>query len=214
MRSGELTVRTAYDSYRFTVTQNGVIIELEENPDSDLIEFEMGDTANEKIVKIRSNKEWKVKVPQEYAGWLSAEKTADGELKITVGDNNTLQPLSGEIVLTTVDIIDGFDGVTFRVVNPNLKFDITSGCNLGYDEATGATRIKIQNGELIQVPHQEGTHHNRVCSHLRFRYCQVRNGIHEPDILSQLQAASRKWYILVPLCRWLRLDCANQEDRG
>ena len=149
VRSGELTVRTAYDSYRFTVTQNGVIIELEENPDSDLIEFEMGDTANEKIVKIRSNKEWKVKVPQEYAGWLSAEKTADGELKITVGDNNTLQPLSGEIVLTTVDIIDGFDGVTFRVVNPNLRFDITSGCNLGYDEATGATRIKIQNGELV-----------------------------------------------------------------
>ena len=133
MRSGELTVRTAYDSYRFTVTQNGVIIELEENPDSDLIEFEMGDTANEKIVKIRSNKEWKVKVPQEYAGWLSAEKTADGELKITVGDNNTLQPLSGEIVLTTVDIIAGFDGVPFRVVNPSLKFDITSGCNLGYD---------------------------------------------------------------------------------
>ncbi|MGM9741033.1 MAG: BACON domain-containing protein, partial [Candidatus Cryptobacteroides sp.] len=149
VRSGQLTVKTDYDSYTFTVTQNGVIIELEENPESNVIEFEMGDTSKEKVVKIRSNKEWKVQVPEEYAGWLSAEKTADGDLKITVGDNHTLQPLTGEIILTTVDIIDGFDGVTFVVTNPNLMFDITGGCNLGYDEATGATKIKIQNGELV-----------------------------------------------------------------
>lgn len=149
VRSGELTVRTDYESYTFTVTQNGVVIELEETPESNVIAFEMGETVREKIVKIRSNKEWKVKVPQEYAHFIGAEKTAEGDLKVTVAENNTLQPLVGEILLTTVDIIDGFDGVTFEVRNPNLQFDITGGCNLGYDEQTGATKIKLQNGELV-----------------------------------------------------------------
>lgn len=120
-RTGSLTVKTEYDEYTFEIIQNGVIIEMEDDPESRTIQ--MGGTGNdtERIILIRSNKEWKVEVPEEYRSWLSAEALSDTELKVTATTNNLLVNRIGHIIMKTKDVIDGFDGITFDI-NQGVAF--------------------------------------------------------------------------------------------
>ena len=120
-RTGSLTVKTEYDEYTFEIIQNGVIIEMEEDPESRTIQ--LGGTGNdtERIILIRSNKEWKVEVPEEYRSWLSAEALSDTELKVTATTNNLLVNRIGHIIMKTKDVIDGFDGITFDI-NQGVAF--------------------------------------------------------------------------------------------
>ena len=112
-REGSITVKTAYQEYTFNIMQNGVIIELEETPE--VTTLSMGSLADEKTYLIRSNKAWKVEVPEEYQDWLSAEKVGENELKVNVTVNNRLSVRKGQVLLTTVEMIDGFDGVLFDI---------------------------------------------------------------------------------------------------
>lgn len=147
VRSGEIIVRTDYESYTFSITQNGVVLELEENPDSDVINVGGSGLATEYIAKIRSNKEWNVMVPEEYRSWLSAEKDGDN-IRVNVTKNNRISIRKGHLTLTTVELIDGFDGVTFNVEQP-AAFTINDSTSPEVDEQTGNVRLTLKNGEMV-----------------------------------------------------------------
>lgn len=147
VRKGSLTVKTDYQSYTFEITQNGVVLELEDNPESDLISVGGAGMETEYMVKIRSSKDWKVKVPEEYKSWLSAERAGD-ELKVTVTQNDRVSVRKGQLVLTTVELIDGFDGVTFNVEQPSA-FIVNEATSPQVDETTGNVRLTMKNGEML-----------------------------------------------------------------
>lgn len=147
-RSGNITVKTAFEEYIFTINQDGVVIEQEEPSESGTIDFTASEA--EKIVKIRSNKSWEVKVADEFKDWISAEKLSDAELKITLKESNRLITRSGEVLLSTTEIIPGFEGVSFTITQkPNFWFDVKPE-NFVVDEATGNVKIsQIGNNSVI-----------------------------------------------------------------
>lgn len=145
VRSGEITVKTAYETYTFTITQNGVVLELEDTPESNVISVGGSGFATEYTTKIRSNKEWKVKVPDEYKSWLSAEKDGDN-LKVTVTQNNLLSVRKAQLILSTVELIDGFDGVTFEVEQP-APFTLSGSYTV--DESTGYVKMMLSQQIMV-----------------------------------------------------------------
>lgn len=145
-REGSITVKTAYQEYTFNIMQNGVIIELEETPG--VTTLSMGSLADEKTYLIRSNKSWKVEVPEEYQDWLSAEKVGENELKVNVTVNNRLSVRKGQVLLTTVEMIDGFEGVLFDVEQTSPFSLNVSGYEV--DEATGNVKVMMTKGEMIR----------------------------------------------------------------
>lgn len=112
IRSGEITVKTDFETYTFTVTQDGVVIEPE-NPIEDNCVVLDGE-ASESVIGMRFNQEWKVQVPEEYASWLSAERAGDN-LVVRVSESNRLADRTGKIMLKTVKLIPGFDGIELDV---------------------------------------------------------------------------------------------------
>lgn len=114
-RTGTLTVKTEFEEYTFTITQNGVVIEMEEDPESTTIPMAGTGSGTESIITIRANKEWKVEVPKEYQSWLKAEALSETELKVTTTTNNLLVNRIGHIIMKTKEVIDGFDGITFDI---------------------------------------------------------------------------------------------------
>ena len=135
-RSGTITVKTDLQERVFTITQDGVVIEQEEPSESGTIDFDWA--ATEKIVKIRSNTTWKVKVPKEYAHWIAAEAISDTELKITLLEqSNKLITRTGQILLSTVNIIPGFEDVAFEIAQkPAVYFNGTLDDETGYVKVT------------------------------------------------------------------------------
>lgn len=145
-REGSITIKTDYEEYIFNIIQNGVVIELEDTPE--VTTFSLGGLAGEKTYLIRANKEWKVKVPEEYQEWLSAEKIGENELKVNVNVNNRLSVRKGQIVLTTIEMIDGFEGVVFDVEQTSPFSLNVSGYEV--DEATGNVKVMMTKGEMIR----------------------------------------------------------------
>lgn len=145
VRSGEITVRTDYESYTFTVVQNGIVLELEDNPDS----FEIDLEGAEQTLAIRSNKDWKVEVPQEYADWLTVEKTGENQIKITAASNNRLCTRSAYFTLTTLELVDGFEGVQFKVNQPGIV-NFAASARYTEDVATGNVRVDFTKGEMFR----------------------------------------------------------------
>ncbi|GCB33514.1 BACON domain-containing protein [Bacteroides faecalis] len=146
-REGTITVKTEFMTYTFTITQNGVVIEQEEDPESTTIS--VGGTSTGGTVKIRANKEWKVEVPKEYQSWLKAEALSDTELKITTTVNNQLSTRVGHIILKTKEVVDGFEGITFDInQSPAFWFNGSSE-NRVIDEATGDVKIMAVAGNNV-----------------------------------------------------------------
>lgn len=147
-RNGTITVKTDYEEFTFTVNQDGVVIEQEEPSETGSIDFNGGE--KEKLIKIRSNKEWKVEVPKEYSEWLVATKVSDSELKINVVESNRLSVREAKIKLTTIDIIPGFEGVELTITQkPNFWFTASEG-KFVVDENTGNVRIsQIGNNTVV-----------------------------------------------------------------
>ena len=146
-REGKITVRTEFEEQTYTITQNGVVIEQEEDPESTTIS--MDGTSTEKTIKIRSNKEWKVEIPKEYQSWLKAEALSDTELKVITSVNNKLSTRVGHIVLKTKEVIDGFEGITFDInQSPAFWFNGSSD-NRVIDEATGNVKIMAVAGNNV-----------------------------------------------------------------
>ncbi|MDD3309538.1 MAG: BACON domain-containing carbohydrate-binding protein [Dysgonamonadaceae bacterium] len=136
-RSGTLTLKTAFEEYTFTVQQDGVVIEQAEPTESGTIDFAWWET--EKIVKVRSNTAWNVKVPNEYVDWIEAEALSDSEIKITLQPNNRLFTRQGEIKLSTVKLIPGFEAVSFGITQKRQYW--FQGNQVTIDEETGNVKV-------------------------------------------------------------------------
>lgn len=144
-RKGAITVKTAYEEYTFTITQDGVVIEQAEPSESGIIQFEWFET--EKIVKVRSNTDWEVKVPSEYSDWLEAEALSDSELKLTVKPSNRLFTRQAYVELSTVQLIPGFENVIFKIAQrPQYWF---AGNQVTLDEETGNVKVMAVVGNNI-----------------------------------------------------------------
>lgn len=117
-RSGTITVKTIFEEKNFTITQEGITIEPENQEDKNNLLNGMGE---EKNIKINSNVEWKVEVPEEFRNWLSAE--ADGDnLKLTAKYNNLFTERTGHVLLRPKQNIAGFENIPITVSQPrNIK---------------------------------------------------------------------------------------------
>lgn len=149
-REGKITVKTAFDEYVFTVIQNGVVIELEDNPQSGTINMEGDGTATVKTVKIRSNKPWRAEVPDAYQNWIKAEKSSESELRLTVSSNPLLCNRSGKVVLKTEEVIDGYEGVAFDVIQP-AAVTFAEDSRYTADEESGCVRVDFSKGEMFRT---------------------------------------------------------------
>lgn len=203
-RSGEITVKTEFEEYTFAINQNGVIIEIEDNPES-LITLGGGngyDLVTSSVV-IRANQDWKVEVPEEYQDWLSAEAISATELKISAKTNNRLAPRTGKLIMKTKELIDGFDGVEFTV-QQNIAFWFNQGPqNREVDAATGNVKMLFVAGNNFasNYPIKKG----RIC----FEFEEI-----------NLTGASRLVFNMWPNAGntnfhfWLRSDAATQFTCG
>lgn len=151
IRTGEITVKTDYDTYTFSITQDGVVIEPAEPVEDNCIAFD--GNASESVIEMRYNQDWKVQVPEEYASWLSAERDGDN-LVIRVTESNRLSERSGKILLKTVKLIPGFDGI---------ELDVKQGTvwNLGNNVEvleSGSVKVTGQNSNAIvsKAPFRKG----------------------------------------------------------
>lgn len=138
-REGSITVKTDFDEFTFTITQDGVVIEQEEPSETGTIDF--GHSETEKIVKVRSNREWKVTVPSEYSDWITAEALNSSELKITLKESNRLVTRSGSVLLSTVDIFPGFEDVSFEITQRPMFWFSGNADNYVKDEATNNLKV-------------------------------------------------------------------------
>lgn len=146
-REGQITVKTTFTEKTFTITQNGVVIEQEEPSESGTIDF--GWNVSEKTIKVRANKAWKVKVPKEYAEWISAEALNDSELKITLKPSNKVVTRKGSVLLSTVEVIPGFEGIPFEITQKPQFYFSGSDANRIIDEATGNVKMMSAVGNNI-----------------------------------------------------------------
>ena len=146
-REGQITVKTAFKEETFTITQNGVVIEQEEPSESGTIDF--GWNVSERTIKVRANKAWKVKVPKEYADWISAEALNDAELKITLKPSNKVVTRKGQVLLSTVEVIPGFEGIPFEITQAPQFYFSGSDVNRIIDEATGNVKMMSAAGNNI-----------------------------------------------------------------
>ncbi|MDD2512598.1 MAG: BACON domain-containing carbohydrate-binding protein [Proteiniphilum sp.] len=198
-RSGTLTVKTDFETFTFTVHQDGVVIEQEEPSPSGTIDF--GWSESEKIVKVRSNKAWKVTVPNEYAEWIKAEALSQSELKISLKPNNRLITRKGDVLLSTVEVIPGFESVSFGITQkPSFWF---SGSNYHVDAETGNVKVMavVNNNIVSNYPFRKG--------HLTFQFAEM-----------HLTGTSRLVFNMWPnkgntnFHFWLRSDAACQFTCG
>ena len=144
-RSGTLTLKTAFEEYTFTVQQDGVVIEQAEPSESGTIDFAWWET--EKIVKVLANTAWNVKVPNEYADWIQAEALSDSEIKVSLQPNNKLFTRKGELKLSTVKLIPGFEDVSFGITQrPQYWFQ---GNQIALNEETGNVKVMAVVGNNI-----------------------------------------------------------------
>lgn len=144
-REGAFTVKTAFDEFTFTIQQDGVVIEQAEPSESGTIDFAWWET--EKIVKVRANTAWNVKVPNEYTDWIQAEAVSDTEIKLTLKPSNRLYTRQGHVALTTVQLIPGFEEVLFEITQrPQYWF---SGNQVSLDEETGNVKVMAVAGNNI-----------------------------------------------------------------
>ena len=142
-REGIITVKTDFEEYAFTIHQDGVILEQEEPSESGTIDFAWDEL--EKTIKIRANKDWKASITKEYADWIEVEKLDDSELKIKLKPSNRLAIRKGSILLSTKDIIPGFEG-TLLDITQAPQFTFGEGSYM-IDKETG--NIKISKGNIV-----------------------------------------------------------------
>lgn len=199
-REGTITVKTDFEEYTFTVTQDGVVIEQEEPSETGTIDF--GHSEKEKIVKIRSNKAWKVKVPLEYANWITAEAISNSELKITLKESNRLVTRSGNVLLSTVDIFPGFEDVSFTITQKPMYWLSGNADNFVKDEATNSLKV-------IGAGSNMASHYTFKKGHLTFEFEEI-----------NLTGSSRLVFNMWPPAGntnfhfWLRSDVPSQVTCG
>ena len=122
-RTGTVTIKTELNEFAFTITQDGVYLEVAEN---NLVIPEAGE---EKVIAVNANVEWKAEVPEEYVDYITAEKLSASELKIAVKGNGTFAARTGEVKLIGEDSSLGLE----------TKITISQTGNTGFTLAAGTT---------------------------------------------------------------------------
>lgn len=155
VRTAEITVKTAFQTKTFTITQDGIIIEPKNKEEATNKLAGMG---GEKTIEINSSVEWKVEIPAEYKEWLSAE--ADGNnLKLVAKFNNLFITRVGHVLLYPKTNVPGFEGVPVEVTQSRNV--TTQGIAEVIDPATGyatiqstgksrfITNFKLKKGKIV-----------------------------------------------------------------
>lgn len=142
-RTGEITVKTAFEEVTFPIVQDGYIIELEEPTEDGVIKF--AGTIEEQTLKIRSNTEWKVKVPDEYKNWITAEAIDNENLKISVKGNNLFMPRTGQVMLSTKALIPGFEDIPLKI-SQGIQYSLPTKYEL--NETDGSVKISGQGNNI------------------------------------------------------------------
>lgn len=142
-RTGEITVKTAFEEVTFTIVQDGYIIEQEEPSEDGSIAF--SGEIEEKTIKIRANTEWKVKVADEYKDWITAEAIDNEHLKISVKGNNIFMPRTGQIMLSTKTLIPGFEDIPLEI-KQGIQYNLPSKYEL--NEVDGSLKISGEGNNI------------------------------------------------------------------
>lgn len=122
-RTGTVTIKTELNEFAFTITQDGVYLEVAEN---NLVIPEEGE---EKIIAVNANVEWRAEVAEEYADYITAEKLSVSELKIAVKRNGSFATRTGEVKLIGED----------SSLELETKIAISQTGNTGFTLAAGTT---------------------------------------------------------------------------
>lgn len=138
MRHADVTIKTDFEEKSFTITQNGLFIEPE---NAEELTNELDGGITEKTIKINSNVEWEVKVPEEFKTWLNAETDGDNLRLMTTTYNNLFIPRTGHVLLCPKQNIPGFEDVSIKVIQA-LQFNLGNIDDaLTLDEATGYVKV-------------------------------------------------------------------------
>ena len=97
-RTGTINVSTDMRDISFEITQDGYYIEVDEQ--TPILFSGVGE---EKTVKVKSNVDWKLDVPEEYKEWMTAEKTSNDDMKVVMKENSRFISRTGLIKLLAVD---------------------------------------------------------------------------------------------------------------
>ena len=136
VRNGKITVKTDFQEYSFTITQDGIVIAPENEEEA---VNTLNSVGGEKTIKINSSIEWIVKVPEEYAGWLNAE--ANGEnLTLKATFNNLFINRVGHVLLFPKKNVPGFVGVPVEVKQTRNIW--LNGSEESIDPVTGYATVK------------------------------------------------------------------------
>lgn len=160
-RSGEITVKTAFQEITFPITQEGYIIEQEEPSEDGIIRFSGG--VEEQTIKMRANTEWKVKVPDEYKGWITAEAIDNENLKISLKGNNKFMPRTGQVMLSTKELIPGFEDIPLEI-NQGIQYNLPGKYEL--NETDGSLKIS-------GVGNNISSHYGFKKGHLTFEFAEI-----------------------------------------
>lgn len=160
-RTGEITVKTAFEQVTFAIVQDGYIIEQAEPTEDGIINF--SGAIGEKTIKIRSNTEWKVKVADEYKDWITAEAIDNENLKISLKGNNIFMPRTGQVMLSTKALVPGFEDIPVNI-SQGTQYDLPKKYEL--NEADGSLKISGQGNNInSQYVFQKG--------HLTFEFSEI-----------------------------------------
>lgn len=142
-REGSITVRTEFEEKTINITQNGVVIEIADEGGTTINMNGTSQKTNysEKTVEISANKEWEVEVPKEFQEWISAEKISETELKVRTMTNPLMTSRKGTILMKTKEIIPGFEGVSFDIIQGVAFWKDGNADNFILNEETGTLTV-------------------------------------------------------------------------
>jgi hypothetical protein len=116
-RTGVITVKTAFETVSFDITQKGYYIQRADNPEATALTISRWITTLP-IIPIAANVEWNVEIPAEYASWLLAEAVSQTELRVSVSSN--LKTFGAGSFTLKPKYIPDADGVAFTVNQSGL----------------------------------------------------------------------------------------------
>jgi hypothetical protein len=144
-RTGVITVKTAFETFSFNITQKGYYIQRSDNPEATALTISSWITTLP-IIPIAANVEWDVEIPAEYASWLLVEAVSQTELRVSVSSN--LKTFGAGSFTLKPKYIPDADGVAFTVNQSGLIYgDPLAETDGTQDPATGY--ITLTSGRFL-----------------------------------------------------------------
>jgi hypothetical protein len=118
-RTSVITVKTAFETFSFNITQKGYFIQRADDPAATALTIGSWITTLP-IIPIAANVEWDVEIPSEYASWLLAEAVSQTELRVSVSSN--LKTFGAGSFTLKPKYIPDADGLAFTVTQSGLTY--------------------------------------------------------------------------------------------